>query len=147
MLSTERQKIHPVEVPQVALDLQGLAVHPPQVGLRAEVVFLVAVEALAVAGAVGGGRSSIHCYNIERCMTYMQVANWMHRDFHVIIYQVRTLRDNLYNSAIKTAETTTTTIATKNNRINHSCDIVAMELPMDDLMLKWQYERTFQVSH
>ena len=73
MLSTERQKIHPVEVPQVALDLQGLAVHPPHAGLQAAVVSLVAVEALAVAGVVGGGRSGIHFYNIESRMSYIHV--------------------------------------------------------------------------
>ena len=73
MLSTERQKIHPVEVPQVALDLQGPAVHPPQVGLRAEVVSPVAVEALAVVGAAGVGKSSIHFCNIESRMSYIHV--------------------------------------------------------------------------
>ena len=73
MLSTERQKIHPVEVPQVALDLQGLAVHPPQVGLQAAVVSLVAVEALAVAGAAGAGKPGIHFYYFERRMAYIYV--------------------------------------------------------------------------
>ena len=81
MLSTRNLKIHPLVALQVGLDHpQVLVAFPPQADLLpVAVASLVAVEALVVAGAVGGGKSSIHFYNIERCMTYIHVLAAMRK--------------------------------------------------------------------
>ena len=75
MLSIRNLKIHPLVPLQVDPDPPHVLVPFSLVAdlLRVAAVSLVAVEALAVVGAVGAGRSSIHFYNIESRMSYIQV--------------------------------------------------------------------------
>ena len=75
MLSIKNLKIHPLVPLQVDPDPPHVLVPFSLVAdlLRVAAVSPVAVEALAVVGAAGVGKSSIHFCNIESRMSYIHV--------------------------------------------------------------------------